>query len=57
VKLRYHYGASVGPWFQWIFVSRSEMRLLLVGTGWRIERVIGTKLAEPYVAILVKGGI
>jgi SAM-dependent methyltransferase len=57
VKLRYRYGPLVGPWFHWIFVSRSELRSLLVGTGWRIERVIGTQLSEPYVAILVKAGI
>jgi len=57
VKLRYHYGSLVGPWFQWIFVSRNEMRSLLIGTGWRLDRVIGTQLSEPYVAILVKGGI
>ncbi len=54
VKLRYHYGHMVGPWFHWIFVSRSELRSLLVGTGWRIERIIGSQLGEPYVAILVK---
>jgi SAM-dependent methyltransferase len=54
VKLRYHYGHLVGPWFQWIFVSRREMRSILVGTGWRIERVVGAQPSEPYVAILVK---
>jgi SAM-dependent methyltransferase len=57
VKLRYHYGPLVGPWFQWIFVSRSEMRSLIIDTGWRLERIIGTTLADPYVAVLVKGSI
>lgn len=54
VKLRYHYGHLVGPWFKWIYVSRREMRSLLVGTGWHIERVVGSQLGEPYVAILAK---
>jgi SAM-dependent methyltransferase len=54
VKLRYHYGHLVGPWFQWIYVSRREMRSILVGTGWRIDRVVGAQPSEPYVAILVK---
>jgi SAM-dependent methyltransferase len=57
VKLRYHYGHLVGPWFRWIFVSRSEMRRLLVGTGWHIERILGSQLSEPYVAVLVKDDI
>jgi SAM-dependent methyltransferase len=54
VMLRYRYGHLVGPWFRWIFVSRSELRALLVGTGWHIERLLVTRLSEPYVAILVK---
>jgi SAM-dependent methyltransferase len=57
VKLRYHYGPLVGAWFHWIFVSRSEMRALLVGSGWHVERVIGAQLGEPYVAVLVKDSI
>jgi SAM-dependent methyltransferase len=54
LKVRYHYGHLVGPWFRWIYVSRREMRSLLIGTGWRIERLIGSELSEPYVAILTK---
>jgi SAM-dependent methyltransferase len=54
VKLRYHYGHLVGPWFRWLYVSRSEMRSILVGTGWRLERVVGDHPVEPYVAVLIK---
>ncbi|MGD0692937.1 MAG: class I SAM-dependent methyltransferase [Acidimicrobiales bacterium] len=54
LKLRYHYGHLVGPWFRWLYVTRSEMRSILVGTGWHLERVIGEQLGEPYVAILEK---
>jgi SAM-dependent methyltransferase len=54
VKLRYHYEHLVGPWFRWIFVSSRELRLLLVGTGWHIDRLLGSQLSEPYVAILAK---
>jgi len=54
VKLRYHYGHLVGPWFRWLYVSRSEMATILVGTGWHLERVLGANPSEPYVAILVK---
>ncbi len=55
VRLRYHYGHLVGPWFNWIYVSRSELRSLLIGTGWHVERVLAAQPSEPYVAILVKG--
>jgi SAM-dependent methyltransferase len=54
LKVRYRYGDLIGPWFQWIYVSRSELRSLLSGTGWHVERMLGTRLGEPYVAILVK---
>jgi SAM-dependent methyltransferase len=54
VKLRYHYGHLVGPWFRWIYVSRSEMRTILIGTGWHVERVLGSQPSQPYVAILRK---
>ena len=54
VKLRYHYGHQVGPWFRWLYVSRSEMRSILVGTGWHLERTLAVSPSEPYVAILVK---
>jgi SAM-dependent methyltransferase len=54
VKLRYHYGDLVGPWFNWIYVSRSELRSVLVGTGWYVERAVVADPSEPYVAILVK---
>ena len=57
VKLRYHYGHLVGPWFNWLYVSRSEMRSILVGTGWHLERALGTHPSEPYVAILAKDSI
>jgi SAM-dependent methyltransferase len=59
VKLRYHYGHLVGPWFRWLYVTRSEMRSILVGTGWHLERSLGAHPSEPYVAILAKdsGGI
>jgi SAM-dependent methyltransferase len=54
LKLRYHYGHLVGPWFKWIYVSRRELRSILIGTGWHLERVLGTHLNEPYVAVLAK---
>ena len=53
-RLRFRYDNLVGPWFNWLYVSRSEMRLILRGTGWRQEEVLGVRSSEPYVAILEK---
>jgi SAM-dependent methyltransferase len=49
---RYHYGHFAGSWFPWLFVSRSELREILKGTGWHQERVLSERPSEPYVAIL-----
>jgi len=51
-RFRYHYGGEVGSWFDWLFVSRAELREIVRGTGWRVSEVVGTGLSEPYVAIL-----
>jgi SAM-dependent methyltransferase len=53
-RLRYRYRDEVGPWFSWLFVSRSEMRTILRGTGWHQSRIFGSRSSEPYVAILEK---
>jgi SAM-dependent methyltransferase len=54
VRLRFRFGTSIGSWFDWIYVSRSEMREVLRGTGWHQTHVLGTRSSEPYVAILAK---
>lgn len=54
VRVRYHYKNLVGPWFRWLYVSQREMQSIVVGTGWRLERVLQGGLSDPYVAILIK---
>ena len=54
LKVRYHYGDLVGSWFHWLYVSQNELRSILVGTGWHLERILGNEVGEPYVAILQK---
>jgi SAM-dependent methyltransferase len=53
-RFRYHYDYSVGSWFPWLFVSKSELRLILRGTGWHIANLLGEYSSEPFVAILEK---
>lgn len=51
-RMRVRYRQHVGPWFDWLFVSRREMRSVLRGTGWRQLEIVGGPASEPYVAIL-----
>jgi SAM-dependent methyltransferase len=53
-RLRIRYHGLATPWFQWLFVSRHEMRLLLRGTGWHQSRILGATPRDPYVGILEK---
>lgn len=57
LKVRYRYEDLVGSWFRWLYVSRSEMRSILVGTGWRLERIVGGDVGEPYVAVLQQDSV
>jgi SAM-dependent methyltransferase len=52
VRLRYRYEELTGDWFTWLFVSPSEMRAILQGTGWRPVRILGSGVSDPYVAVL-----
>jgi SAM-dependent methyltransferase len=53
-RFRYHYGGEVGSWFDWLFVSRAELRGIIRGTGWRVSEFVGASVSEPYVAVLEK---
>jgi len=54
IRLRSRYQDVVGPWFDWFFVSRAEMRTLLKGTGWHQSRILAGAPRDPYVAVLEK---
>jgi len=53
-RFRFRYEDARGPWFNWLYVSAREMRLLLRGTGWYQRQVLGSDVSEPYVAVLEK---
>lgn len=39
VRLRVRYRKYRTPWFNYLFVSKEELRALLIGTGWQIQEV------------------
>jgi len=53
LRLRIRYKKWKTPWFDYLFVSRTEMKDVLKDTGWQILRTIPPKGAS-YIAIIVK---
>ncbi len=53
LRLRIRYKQYATPWFDYLFVSKSELENILVGTSWTIERYIDSD-KPTYVAILNK---
>lgn len=54
IRIRTLYRSSVGPWSDWLFVSRHEMRQLVRGTGWKVRTIFGDLPSESFVAVLEK---
>ena len=52
-RIRVRYKLFATPWIDYLMVSRDEMKEIVVGTGWRIERLIDTS-GPGYVAVLEK---
>jgi SAM-dependent methyltransferase len=53
LRLRVRYESYATPWFDYLLVSRDEMRRILDGTGWVLKRTIDADGA-PYVALIEK---
>ena len=51
LRIRVRFEAAATPWFDYLFVSRREMREILDGTGWRIRRFLLASGAH-YVAVI-----
>ncbi|HLW51576.1 MAG TPA: methyltransferase domain-containing protein [Candidatus Angelobacter sp.] len=53
IRFRVRHQNVIGPWFDYLLVSRDEMRSLLQGTGWKIGRII-SEAGPGYTAVIVK---
>jgi len=53
MRIRIRYMKYVGKWFDYLIVSREEMRGILKGTGWKVNEFIDSS-SSPYVAIIQK---
>jgi SAM-dependent methyltransferase len=60
LRLRVRFGKYVGDWFDYLIVSRNEMKQILKGTGWKVKNFLSTKdnahirARSPYIAIIEK---
>jgi len=54
VRIRIRYSVYASPWFDYLLVSRPEMKRILQGTGWKIERFIESEKGPTYVGVIKK---
>ena len=54
IRLRSRYKTLVSPWFDYLYVSRKEMKQILIGTGWHVKRFISDAKGPNYIAIIEK---
>lgn len=53
IRLRIRYQTYATPWFDYLFVSKPEMKRIVKGSGWGVERFIDSR-GPMYVAIIEK---
>jgi hypothetical protein len=53
MKIRIRYMTYAGKWFDYLIVSREEMKEILKETGWKVKKFIDSS-SSPYVAIIQK---
>ncbi len=53
LRIRIRHRKFIGAWFDYLMVSKKEMRGLLKGTGWKIDTFITSKDSQ-YIAVIKK---
>jgi len=53
LRIRVRFGKYTGNWFDYLIVSKKEMKHLLKGTGWRVKQFISSK-GPSYIAAIEK---
>jgi SAM-dependent methyltransferase len=52
VRLRIRYKDVIGDWFDYLMVSKKEMKEILKDTGWRVKKFLGS--GAVYIALIEK---
>lgn len=53
LRIRVRYKKYVTPWFDYLLVSRAEMKEILAGAGWAVKRFLDSE-TSVYVAVIEK---
>jgi SAM-dependent methyltransferase len=53
IRIRVLFRRHRSPWFDYLFVSKEELRHILEGTGWRLRETIDST-GSAYVAVITK---
>ncbi len=53
VRIRVRYRRHATPWFDYLMVSKEEMRGILADTGWRVSGFLDSE-GSPYIAVIEK---
>jgi SAM-dependent methyltransferase len=53
LRIRVRHGRTVGKWFDYLLVSRNELRQIVAGSGWRIAQTISDN-GPGYTVVLKK---
>jgi len=53
LRIRVRFGKYVGNWFDYLIVSKKEMKGILNRTGWKVKKFISSK-GSMYIAIIEK---
>jgi len=54
IRIRIRYKKYITPWFDYLLVTREEMRHIVEGTGWIVEKFIDSG-GPAYIAVLKRG--
>jgi hypothetical protein len=53
IRIRIRYRQYVGKWFDYLLVSKEEMREILNDSGWRIKEFLDFE-SPAYIAVIEK---
>jgi hypothetical protein len=53
MRIRIRFEKYVGDWFDYLIVSKKEMKKIIEGAGWKIKRVLDS-MKGRYIAIIEK---
>jgi SAM-dependent methyltransferase len=56
LRIRIRHANLIGPWFDYLLVSKKEMKTILSGTGWRVKKFIEGS-GPGYAAVIIKSSV